>query len=91
MSLPIDFRRFATSREGVEAVIQRLGAATYDVILVDGAGNWTRAVVASEAAALAACEDLGVTAHMGWEGHELAQRMNELDAWSTPGATRRAL
>jgi hypothetical protein len=91
MSLPVDFRRFAGSREGVEAVIQRLGAAAYDVILVDAAGNWTRAVVESEEAALRACEDLGVTAHMGWEGHALGQRMNDLDAWSTPGATRRAL
>jgi len=91
MALPTDFRRFATSREGVEAVIQRVGAGTFDVILVDAEGNWTRAVVPSEDEARAACAELGVRANLGWEGTDLGQRVNELDAWSTPGVTRRAL
>lgn len=88
--IPPEFRRFA-AREGVEAVIQRLGAATYDVVLVDTEGNWTRAVVASEAEARSACADLRVDAvHDGWPS-EVSQRVNELDTWATPGAKRRAL
>lgn len=91
MNVPPEFRRFAASREGVEAVIQRLGAGTYDVILVDGQGNWTRAVAPGTEDARETLDDLRVdVVHDGWPDH-LSQMVNELDAWSTPGATRRAL
>jgi hypothetical protein len=90
MALPPEFRSFASSREGVEAVIQRLGAGTYDLVLVDSEGNWTRAILPSEEAARRTCEELGLSVSTGWDD-AVSQRVNELDTWSSPGATRRAL
>jgi hypothetical protein len=44
-SLPKDLRRFLEGRHDVEAVLQRVGHATYDVVFVDGAGDWIHWVV----------------------------------------------
>ena len=44
---PKDLRRFLDGRADVEAVVQRVGHQTYDVVFVDGAGEWTHWVVES--------------------------------------------
>src|SRR5918995_2542704 len=75
IKVPADVRRFAMLRPDVEAVIQRCGLNTFDCVLIDVDGNWTRAVFPSREAALEACEDLGIRTHDGWDEPRMAQRM----------------
>jgi hypothetical protein len=89
-SVSKDARAFVARHDGVEAVVQRIGADTFDLVLVDVAGNWDRWVVASAEAARAVAEAVGVTAHDGWPD-DLAKRMNRRDHWNAPGGQRRAL
>lgn len=89
--MPNDFRQFAMLRQDVEAVIQRCGKDTYDCILIDLEGNWTRAVFPSDEAAREVCRDLGVRSVVGWEDPRMARRMNRRDHWGEPGGQRRAL
>ena len=89
--IPSELRAFATLRTDVEAVVQRCGASTYDLILIDLQGDWTRAVFPSKEAAEWAASDLGVRLHDGWDDDRLTRRMNKNDPWNQPGGTRRAL
>jgi hypothetical protein len=75
----------------VEAVLQRCGRETFDVLLVDVEGTWTRDVVASAEEGRALAGDLGVRLHDGWDDPRLARRMNRRDEWGDSGGTRRAL
>jgi hypothetical protein len=77
-------------RPEVEAVLQRCGLDTYDLVLVDVEGNWTRWVFSSEEEAVAVARDLGVSLHRGWD-ERMARRMNRRDHWNVPGGQRRAL
>jgi hypothetical protein len=88
---PREVREFAKLRREVEAVVQRCGRETLDLILIDEAGNWTRTVVASHEEAEAMSRDLGVRLHMGWDDPRLARRLNHRDHWGEPGGQRRAL
>ena len=88
-AVPKDLRRFLTGREGVEAVLQRTGHRTYDVVFVDGDGAWTHWVVESPDAARALADAASVTLHESWS-EELARRMSENDPWSDPRGQRRA-
>lgn len=88
---PASFDRFARTAEGVEAVLQRVGAGTFDLILVDAAGNWERAILPTEEEARRFCLGLDIRLHDGWDDPALAQRVNSLDSWATPGAKRRAI
>lgn len=74
----------------VEAVLQRCGLDTYDLVLVDVEGNWTRWVFPSEEEAAGVARDLGVPLHRGWD-HRMTRRMNRRDHWNVPGGQRRAL
>jgi len=87
--VPKDLRRFLTGREGVEAVLQRAGHRTYDVVFVDAAGEWTHWVVESPDAARALAGAASVTLHESWS-EELARRMSEHDPWTDPQGRRRA-
>jgi hypothetical protein len=87
---PTELRTFATLRRDVEAVLQRCGLDTYDLILVDLDGNWTRWVFPSEEQALAVAEDLEVPLHRGWDDR-MAKRMNKRDHWNEAGGQRRGL
>jgi hypothetical protein len=87
---PTELRRFAMLRSDVEAVLQRCGRDTWDLVLIDVDGNWTRWVFVSRAAAEAAAEDLGVPLHDAWDAR-MTQRMNRRDHWGEPGGQRRAL
>jgi hypothetical protein len=85
-----DAQAFVAARRDVEAVVQRIGAGTFDLILIDGEGSWDRWVLPSAEAAIAAAAALGVPAHDGWSD-DLARRLNRRDEWNTPGGRRRAL
>ncbi len=75
----------------VEAVIQRCGLNTWDCVLIDVDGNWTRAVFPSAEVAEDACRDLEVPVHRGWDDPRMARRMGRRDHWNDPGGQRRAL
>jgi hypothetical protein len=89
--VPSDLRRFAMVQPEVEAVIQRIGRDTWDLVLIDVDGNWNRGVFHSQEQAQAVAEELGVPAHDGWDDDRMAKRMNKRDHWNQPGGQRRAL
>ncbi|MGH2662878.1 MAG: hypothetical protein ACRDH8_08730 [Actinomycetota bacterium] len=91
VKVPSEFRDFAILGRDVEAVIQRCGLNTYDCVLIDVEGNWTRAVFPAKEVAEEACRYLEIPAHDGWDDPRLAQRMNRRDHWGEPGGQRRAL
>jgi hypothetical protein len=91
MRVPRDVREFALLRQDVEAVLQRCGVGTYDLLLIDLQGQWTRAVFPSQEEAEAAAADLGVPLHHGWDDDRLTRRMSKDDPWSEPSGQRRAL
>ena len=90
MRVPAELRRFVQLRPDVEAVLQRCGLDTFDLLLIDVSGNWTRWVFSSKEAAEAVVEELGIPMHRGWN-ERMARRMNSRDHWNEPGGTRRAL
>ena len=89
--IPPDVRRFAQEGRDIAGVIQRIGVDTFDLLLIDAEGNWTRMVTTSKEAAESAAMELGIEPHDGWDDDELAKRMNKRDHWNTPGGQRRAL
>ena len=89
--IPEDARKFATGRSGVDAVVQRIGLDTWDLLLIDVDGDWTRMVTTTKEAAEASAKELGATPHDGWDADDLAKRMNRHDDWSTPGGPHRAV
>ena len=89
--VPNDFRDFARLSLDVEAVIQRSGLNTWDCVLIDVEGNWTRAVFLTKEDAEAACSELEVRTHDGWDDARLSRRMNRRDHWGRPGGQRRAV
>lgn len=82
---------FVKLRPEVEAVLQRAGQQTWDLVLVAVDGTWTREVYPTEEAAEEACRALGVWLHHGWDDPRMARRMSVRDHWNTPGGQRRAL
>jgi len=74
-----------------EAVIQHVGRDTWDLVIIDVDGTWVRDEFVSAEAAEAACRDLGVRMHRGWDDPRMARRMNARDHWNTPGGQHRAL
>ena len=89
--IPRDVQRFASERHDVAGVIQRIGLDTWDLLLIDADGNWTRLVTASKEAAEAAGRELRVELHDGWDADDFAKRMNRRDHWNAPGGQRRAV
>ncbi len=88
---PGALRDFVKLHQEVEAVLQHLGLRTWDLVLIDVDGAWVRDEFESEERALAACEELGVRPHRGWEDPRMARRMGSRDHWNRPGGQRRAL
>jgi hypothetical protein len=80
---------FAKAHGTVDAVVQRIGHGTWDLILVDAEGGWDRWVFGSKEDAEAAAGSAGAAVHAGWTD-ELSQRVTRRDEWGTPGGTRRA-
>jgi hypothetical protein len=74
-----------------EAVLQHVGLRTWDLLVIDVGGTWVRDVFASEEDAEAACLELGIRFHHGWDDPRIVRRMNARDHWNTPDGQRRAL
>ena len=87
---PSGLREFAKLRPEVEAVLQYVGRATWDLVLIDVTGLWVRDEFTSEEAAESACRELGIRLHRGWEDPRIARRMGSRDHWNTPEGQRRA-
>ena len=89
--VPSELMAFKVERPDVEALLQRCGLNTYDLLLIDLDGNWTRWVFPSKEAAEAVAGQLEVPLHLGWDDVRMTQRMNKRDHWNAPGGQRRAL
>lgn len=90
VKIPSGVLAFVKVRTDVEAVVQHIGVGTWDLVVIDVEGNWTRGVFPSKETALQAADQMGIQAHDGWN-ERLSQRMNRRDHWGTPGGQRRAL
>lgn len=88
---PNALRDFAKLHPEVEGVLQHVGLRTWDLILIDPAGLWIRDEFESEEAAEAACRELGIRMHRGWDDPRMVRRMASRDHWNTPDGQRRAL
>ena len=75
----------------VEGVIQHVGLATWDLLLIDATGLWDRDEFSSEEGAREAGRALGIVAHDGWDDARIARRVGTRDHWNTPDGQRRAL
>lgn len=62
-------RDFVRTRQGVEAVIMRIGLNTTQVILVAEDGEWLRYVVPTVERANDMCERLKIPFHEGYPDH----------------------
>lgn len=89
-TVPKDLARFLEGRTDVEAVLQRVGHRTFDVVFVDGAGDWTHWVVESEEVATDLAQAAGVPLNTEWTD-ALSRRVNDHDPWSDPRGQRRGL
>lgn len=87
---PSALREFAKLRPEVEAVLQHVGRGTWDLVLVDVTGLWVRDEFETEEAAEAACRELGLRLHRGWDDPRMGRRMNARDHWNTSDGQRRA-
>ena len=88
-SIPWSLREFTALRPEVEGVVQHVGRATWDLLLVDLTGLWVREEFGSREAAEDACRALGIPSHDGWNEPRLSRRMNRRDHWDTPDGQRR--
>jgi hypothetical protein len=87
---PYHLYRFVATHPEVEAVLQHVGLRTWDLLLVDVEGRWVRDEFASPEEAEAACRELGVPMHRGWD-ERIVRRMNRAENWTRPDGQRRAL
>ena len=91
MRAPSGLREFVKLRPEVEAVAQHVGLRTWDLLLIDVDGNWVRDEFPSEEHAEAACRELGIRMHRGWDDPRMVMRLRRRDHWNRPGGQRRAL
>jgi hypothetical protein len=87
---PSALREFVKLRPEVEAVLQHVGLRTWDLVLIDVTGLWVRDEFESEETAEAACRELGIRLHRGWDDPRIVRRMGARDHWNTPDGQRRA-
>jgi hypothetical protein len=87
---PSRLRDFTKLHPGAEGILQRVGAATWDLLVIAVDGTWERAVFPDEASAEAACRELDLRVQRGWEDPRLGRRMNGRDQWNTADGQRRA-
>jgi hypothetical protein len=89
--VPYHLIEFVKLHRQVEGVVQHVGRDTWDLLLIDVTGLWTRDEFTSEEAAEAAGSSLGVRVHRDWSDVRVARRMNARDQWNTADGQRRAL
>jgi hypothetical protein len=88
--VPSGVGAFARGRQGLGALVQRIGRDTWDLIVIDAEGAWERWVFGSRDAAEAAARSVGIEAHDGWT-EDLSKLANRKDNWNRPHGRRRAL
>jgi hypothetical protein len=88
---PYHLYRFVATHPEVEAVLQHVGLRTWDLLLIDVDGNFVRDEFPSPEDAEAACRELGIRMHRGWDDPRMARRMNRAEHWTRPRGQRRAL
>jgi hypothetical protein len=88
---PNALRDFAKLRPEVEGVLQHVGLRTWDLVLVDATGMWMRDEFESREAAEAACRELAIRMHEGWDDARIVRRMAARNHWTSPDGQRRAL
>jgi hypothetical protein len=88
---PNPLREFVKLRPEVEGVVQHVGLRTWDLVLVDASGLWVRDEFESREAAEAACRELGIRMHDGWDDLRVNRRMGARNHWTTPDGQRRGL
>jgi hypothetical protein len=91
LKVPPDLRQFVKVQPEVEAVCQRIGRDTWDLLFIDVDGLWTRGVFQSKEECQAVAEHLDVPFHDGWDDDRMVKRMNRRDHWNEPGGQQRAL
>ena len=89
--VPYHLSEFVKLHPQVEGVIQHVGLATWDLVLIDVTGLWDREELPTQEAAEDVCRALRIPAHQGWDDPRLARRMNARDNWNTSDGQRRAL
>ena len=82
---------FVKLHRQVEGVVQHVGLANWDLLLVDVTGLWDREEFPTKEAAEVAARQLGIRVHDGWDDPRLARRMNKRDHWNTADGQHRAL
>lgn len=87
---PERLRDFAKLHPGAEAVLQRVGLDTWDLVVIAVDGTWVRSVFPDVETAEAACRDLDLRVQRGWEDPRLGRRMNRRDHWGSADGQRRA-
>jgi hypothetical protein len=90
MKASADLRSFVSLHQEVEGVVQHVGRETWDLILVDVTGLWTREEFASQEEAREAAGSLGIRFAEGWDDPRMSRRFQVRDHWSTPDGQRRA-
>jgi hypothetical protein len=88
---PNRLRDFVIHHDDVEAVLQRVGMRTWDLLLIDLTGLWIREEVHSPDRAEAICADLRIRLNRGWQDPRPGRRMASRDHWRSPDGQRRAL
>jgi len=91
MGAPYHLSEFVKLHQQVEGVIQHVGLATWDLLLIDATGLWDRDEFPTHEAAEEACGTLGIRVHDGWDDPRLSRRMNARDHWNTVDGQHRAL
>ena len=91
VKVPYHLVDFVKLHRQVEGVVQHVGLATWDLLLIDVTGLWDRDEFPTEEAAQAAAATLRIPVHDGWGDPRLARRANDRDQWNTPDGQRRAL
>lgn len=69
-------QEFISQRDGVDAVVVRIGLNDAQLVLVDGDGAWDRWVYPSEDEATEVARSLGVEVHEGHYPEDVRVRMN---------------
>jgi hypothetical protein len=89
--VPYHLREFVKLHAQVEGVVQHVGLANWDLLLVDVTGLWDRDEFPTRDAAEAAGRSLGVPIHDGWNDPRIARRLSARDQWNSADGQRRAL
>ena len=91
LRVPAHLSEFVKLHRQVEGVVQHVGLANWDLLLVDVTGLWDREEFPTKEAAESAGRQLAIRLYDGWDDPRFARRMNARDHWNTPDGQHRVL